>query len=99
MKAENLDNERLQDYFKQIKKSVLKKFPNARTEINSNKEFYVVDENGHRILDDILLYPSQSNSFDAWHMVNEAIKARQIIDKNNQRFSDDKICKISEKGE
>jgi len=98
MKAENLDIERLQDYFKQIKKSVLKKFPNAKTEMNSQKEFYVVDGSGYRILEDTLMYPAQKNSFDAWHIVNEAIKISQIIEKNNQRFSDDKICKISERG-
>lgn len=89
--------EQLKHKFKQVKRVVQKQYPNATTAVDLDGRFYVADENGYRILRDMNLYPSQRDVYTAWIMVQQVTKIETIMNRNNQRFSDEKICKSSEK--
>ena len=92
----NINIERLQHNFQKIKKSIKKKFPDAVTRVDENGNYFIADGNG-RLLKDLELYPSQENVYDAWYVADHAIKVEKIIERNSERFSDDKIYKSMEK--
>lgn len=90
-KISNIEEVRVR--FRKIKKIVQKQYPGASTKIDAFGKYYVTNNRGFRILEDTLLYPAQDNVYDAWYIVSVASKFEKIIEANNRRFSDEKICK------
>ena len=97
MESARMNIEKLRENFKKIKKSVLKKFPGATLAVDFEGKYYIKDVNNYRILDDMLLYPSQKSVYDAWRIVDTVTKVEKIIGANTKIFSDEKICKQSGK--
>ena len=93
MISSRLGIEELRTNFKKIKKAVLKKFPGAKTTTDANGNYYIEDENGFRIIADLVLFPSQRSVYDAWYVVDHVSKIEKIVKSNSKRFSDDRIFK------
>lgn len=64
--------------FKSIKRRVLKKYPNATTQVNSNGEYFVSDGQGSTIGSDFMI-PPQSSVQMAWYWANESTKLEQNL--------------------
>lgn len=87
-----LDNKKTDNFFK-IKHKLQKLFPNARVERSRSGKFYMVDENGYRILTEEYNIPDCNTIFDAWKKTLQMCWARVIVMRNNAKFSDEKIMK------
>ncbi|MCK9273175.1 hypothetical protein M0P65_06545 [Candidatus Gracilibacteria bacterium] len=79
--------------YQRAKRKVQKLFPNAKIKRDRFKNFYVVDKNGFKILQDEFSINNQLTIFDTWKKTAEMIWFKHIIEVNNQRFNDDKIFK------
>ena len=88
---------KLSDSFKKIKKKVLKQYPNASTKMDLNGKFYLVDKNGFRILKDEFNIPNCDTIFEAWSKTLSMLWAKIIVVRNNNKFSDERLIKQSEK--
>ena len=64
--------------FKSIKRRVLKKYPNAKTQVNSNGEYFVSDGRGSTVGSDFMI-PPQSSVQMAWYWANESTKLEQNL--------------------
>jgi len=80
------------EYYKN-KKNVQKLFPNAKIKIDKFKKFYIVDQNGFKILKDEFSINNQLTIFDTWKKTAEMVWFKHIVEVNNARFSDEKIFK------
>ena len=111
------------DKFQKIKKTVQKKYPNAKTMMDNSGKYYVATEDGRDIcnilisqtmnsykfdqtegasfgLDDfnaalnkVATIPHSKTIIDAWKQAEVAIKSYHVVDRNNSKFSDEKIMK------
>ena len=111
------------DSFLQDKKKVLKKYPNAKTIMDSNGKYYVATEDGRDIcniqisqtihkyqfdqtegygegldsfnatLNKVATIPHSETIIGAWQQAEVAIKSYHVVDRNNSKFSDEKIMK------
>ena len=77
--------------FMKYKNYALKKFPEARLEMNLEGKFYVVDERGARILRDEYYMPEAETPFQAWKNTHDILWSKNIVDRNNRKFSDERI--------
>ena len=115
MNIENISKER----FLEAKKKVTKKYPNAKTIMDPNGQYYVATENGRDInnlqvsqaingynfendddlygfnktLDKVCEIPHSSSVKEAWLKTEVAIKSYHVVDRNSNKFSDDKVMK------
>ena len=115
MNVNNISKER----FLKAKKKVTKKYPGARTIMDSNGQYYVATENGRDInnlqigqtinsygfdddsdlygfnsaLDKLTTIPHSTTVKEAWMKTEVAIKSYHVVDRNNSKFSDDKVMK------
>lgn len=85
--------------FNRLKKKVLKKFPNAKTQVTNSGQYYVSDGMGGYIGDDFMI-PPQSNVIDAWKWAAESVRVTQNInrthpDKVNMSFDEKKFNRVS----
>lgn len=84
--------------FKSLKKRVLKKYPNAKTQMR-NGGYYVSDGEGSTIGADFMI-PPQSSVQMAWYWANESTKLEQNLkrthpDKTGMSFDEKKFDRIS----
>ena len=111
------------EQFLKTKKKVLKKYPNAKTIMDSNGKYYVATEDGRDIcniqisqtihkyqfdqtegygegldsfnakLNQIATIPHADTVMKAWSQAEVAIRSNHIVNRNNGKFSDEKIMK------
>ena len=115
MRVDNISKER----FLEAKKKVTKKYPNAKTIMDPNGQYYVATENGRDInnlqvsqaingynfendddlygfnktLDKVCEIPHSSSVKEAWLKTEVAIKSYHVVERNSNKFSDDKVMK------
>src|SRR5210317_319548 len=85
--------------FKSLKRRVLKKYPNATTQLNSSGLYYVSDGMGSTICSDFMI-PPQTSVQMAWHWANECVKLEQNLRrthplKHDMEFNEKKFDRIS----
>lgn len=89
----------LKKKFNQLKKKVLKKYPNAKTKMDTQGKYYVSDGIGSHV--GVLFFiPPQDSVFDAWKWAVESIRVQQNInrthpDKYEMPFDEKKYSRIS----
>ena len=111
------------DKFQKIKKTIQKKYPNAKTMMDNNGKYYVATEDGRDIcniqisqtvnkykfnqtegyiegldnfnstLNKIATIPHADSVMKAWVQAEVAIRSNHIVNRNNGKFSDEKIMK------
>ena len=111
------------DQFSKIKKTVQKKYPNAKTMMDNSGKYYVATEDGRDIcnlqisqtvnkyqfnqtegygegldsfnakLNQIATIPHADTVMKAWSQAEVAIRSNHIVNRNNGKFSDEKIMK------
>ena len=111
------------DQFSKIKKTVQKKYPNAKTMMDNKGKYYVATEDGRDIcniqisqtvnkyqfnqtegyiegldnfnstLNKIATTPHADSVMKAWLQTEVAIRSNHIVNRNNGKFSDEKIMK------
>ena len=115
MNVDNISKER----FLQAKKKVNKKYPGARTIMDSNGQYYVATKNGRDInniqvgqaikgysfegeddlygfnktLNKVCEIPHSNSVKEAWLKTEVAIKSYHVVERNSNKFSDDKVMK------
>jgi uncharacterized membrane protein YhiD involved in acid resistance len=85
--------------FKSLKRKVLKKYPNATTQLNTSGRYYVSDGVGSTIGSDFMI-PPQSTIQMAWYWANECVKLEQNLkrthpDRTGMDFNEKKFDRIS----
>ena len=111
------------DNFLKIKKTIQKKYPNAKTMMDNEGKYYVATEDGRDIcniqisqtvnkykfnqtegyiegldnfnstLNKIAKIPHADSVMKAWMQAEVAIRSNHIVNRNNGKFSDEKIMK------
>ena len=111
------------DKFLKTKKTVQRKYPNAKTMMDNSGKYYVATEDGRDIcyilisqtmnsykfdqtegahfgldnfnatLNKVATIPHSKTIIDAWKQAEVAIKSYHVVDRNNSKFSDEKIMK------
>ena len=111
------------DKFQKIKKTIQKKYPNAKTMMDNNGKYYVATEDGRDIcniqisqtinkykfnqtegyiegldnfnstLNKVAKIPHADSVMKAWLQTEVAIRSNHIVNRNNGKFSDEKIMK------
>ena len=121
MKINNISQER----FLKAKKGILKKYPNAKTMVDSEGKYYVATESGrdicnlqvgntlnnfsfdktenwdtdyemqrfNSVLNNIVTIPHSNSVKEAWLKTEVAIKSYHVVNRNSNKFSDEKIMK------
>ena len=115
MQANNISQER----FLEAKKKVTKKYPDARTMVDPNGQYYVATANGRDInnlqigqtmdaynfdgeddlygfnaaLNKVTTIPHSNTVVEAWLKTEVAIKSYHVVNRNSNKFSDDKVMK------
>jgi len=82
---------------KRYKKYILKKYPNSILKITGNKKFYIVDSKGYRILKEEYKIPDGDNPYKTWKQTYMMLWSKHIVDRNNRKFSDERIIKYKNK--
>jgi len=73
--------------FKRLKNRVIKKYPNASTQLNSDGMYCVNLGEGATLVDDYMIPPQKSVAL-AWYWVNEIIKVNQNIERTHPNRMD-----------
>ena len=96
------------DTFLKTKKKVLKKYPNAKTMMDNSGKYYVATKDGRDICNILISQTMNGYKFDqtegahfgldnfvidAWQQAEVAIKSYHVVNRNNGKFSDEKIMK------
>jgi len=111
------------DKFLKTKKTVQRKYPNAKTMMDNDGKYYVATEDGRDIcnilisqtinnykfdqtegaifgldnfnatLNKVATIPHSKTVMDAWQQTEVAIKSYHVVNRNNSKFSDEKIMK------
>ena len=77
-----------------MKRFIVKRFPGARTAINSAGNYSVVyGEDADSVVPAELLYPPARTVREAWNQAKSVAWFVNMIRKSNNAFSDDKIFK------
>jgi len=91
------EKKELQKNFKYYKKYVNKLYPNSVLKISDKNKFYIVNENGFRILRDEYSIPDCDSVFETWKKTYELLWSEHIIDRNNKKFSDERLINFKSK--
>ena len=121
MNVDNISKER----FLEARKKVTKKYPGARTVMDSNGQYYVATENGRDInnlqvsqaingfkfdqtenhntdygidsfnatLNKVCEIPHSDSVKEAWLKTEVAIKSYHVVERNTNKFSDEKVTR------
>ena len=124
MNVENISKER----FLEAKKRIVKKYPGAKTLMDSEGKYYVATKEGrdicnlqvsramnnhkfdqtedcstdgelyrfNKILDQVCMIPHSNSVKAAWMTTEVAIKSYRAVERNTDKFSDEKIMKKME---
>jgi len=119
MNVANISKER----FLEAKKKITRKYPNAKTIMDSEGKYYVATENGHDIcnlqignslnsfkfdqteycdtdyevdrlnsqLNKISMIPHSDTVKEAWLKTEVAIKSYHVVERNSNKFNDEKV--------
>jgi hypothetical protein len=80
--------------FQKMKRFIVKRFPGARTAMNSAGNYSVVyGEDADSVVPAELLYPPARTVREAWNQAKSVAWFVNMIRKSNNAFSDDKIFK------
>jgi hypothetical protein len=83
-----------QKEFQKVKRFIVKRFPGARTAMNSAGIFSVVYGDGAQpVVDPELLLPPAKSVREAWAQAKQVAWFTNMIRKSNNAFSDEKIFK------
>jgi len=83
-----------QKEFQKMKRFIEKRFPGARTAMNSAGHYSVVHgEDAESVVPAELLYPPANSVREAWQQAKSVAWFVNMIRKSNNAFSDDKIFK------
>ena len=85
--------------FKRIKNKVLKKFPNAATQMTTNGKFIVSDGVGNTLADSYMIPPQKTVSM-AWFWLSEIVRIDKNIERTNPNrkemvFDEKKFNRVS----
>ena len=115
----------VKEQFLKTKKTVQKKYPNAKTMMDNSGKYYVATEDGRDLcnvqisqtlnsfnfnqttecntdyevnrlnatLNKVCTIPHSNTVTDAWKQAEVAIRSYHIVNRNNGKFSDEKIMK------
>ena len=121
MNVANISKER----FLEAKKKITRKYPNAKTMMDSEGKYYVATENGRDIcnlqignslnsfkfdqteycdtdyemdrfnsqLNKISMIPHSDSVKEAWLKTEVAIKSYHVVERNSNKFNDEKVMK------
>ena len=121
MNVANISKER----FLEAKKKIIRKYPNARTIMDSQGKYYVATEDGRDIcnlqignslnsfkfdqteycdtdyemdrfnnqLNKISMIPHSDSVKEAWLKTEVAIKSYHVVERNSNKFNDEKVMK------
>ena len=115
MNVSNISKER----FEKAKKGILKKYPGAKTLMDSEGKYYVATEDGRDIcniqigqtintysfdneddlygfnaaLNKVATIPHSNSIKEAWLKTEVAIKSYHVVNRNSNKFSDDKVMR------
>jgi|TARA_Y100000593_G_C4220076_1_gene291350 hypothetical protein len=115
MNVSNISKER----FEKAKKGILKKYPGAKTLMDSEGKYYVATEDGRDIcniqigqtintysfdndddlygfnaaLNKITTIPHSNSIKEAWLKTEVAIKSYHVVERNTNKFSDEKVTR------
>lgn len=127
MKVSNISKER----FLEAKKKITKKYPNAKTLMDSEGKYYVATENGRDIcnlqigsvingfnfdqteycdsdyeldrfnsqLNKVSMIPHSDSVKEAWLKTEVAIKSYHVVERNSNKFNDEKVMQKMSKYE
>lgn len=85
--------------FQSLKRRVLKKYPNATTQVNSQGQYFVSDGCGSTIGSDFMI-PPQATVQMAWYWANESTKLEQNLrrthpERTGMDFDEKKFHRVS----
>ena len=89
----NQEKKQLQQDLIKFKKYISRLFltPTLKRNFDTG-DFYIVDGNGFRVLQEEYKMDC-SKVFDTWEKTYDLLKTKDIIDRNNRKFSDERILK------
>jgi len=73
--------------FKSFKRKVLKKYPQAKTQMNSSGEFYISDGFGSKVGDEFMI-PPQKDVAMAWYWASRTVQLEQNLNRTHPMRSD-----------
>lgn len=82
-----------QKEFQKLKRFVQKRAPGARTIMESDGSFALIDDNGEYVISNSLMLPPVYSVRRAWEQTKYALWYQNMIRKSNAAFSEEKIWK------
>jgi hypothetical protein len=79
--------------FQKLKRFVLKRAPGARTYLESDGSYILLDENGEHVVSNSLMLPPCKTVRAAWEQAKYALWFSNMMRKSNAAFSEEKIWK------
>jgi hypothetical protein len=76
-----------QKKFNKYKKYVLKLHPESTLHINSEGNFYLLDSDGYRLLQEEYSIPDCDTPYITWEKKYNLLWTKHIVDRNNRKFS------------
>lgn len=91
MKKAKLTQE--QKEFQKLKRYVQKRAPGARTIMESDGSFTLIDDQGEYVISNSLMLPPAKSVRQAWEQAKYAVWYTNMIRKSNAAFSEEKLWK------
>lgn len=82
-----------QKEFQKLKRFVQKRAPGARTIVESDGSFALIDEQGEYVISNSLMLPPARSVRQAWEQAKYALWYSNMMRKSNAAFSEEKIWK------
>jgi hypothetical protein len=73
--------------FKRLKNKVLKKYPNASTQMTEGGLYFVSDGTDNKLLEEYMI-PPQSSVAEAWYWMAETMRVNQNIERTHPNRMD-----------
>ena len=80
--------------FQKIKRNVQRKFPDCITGIDYQYKYFVKTPTGEDLLKKYML-PHSKTVRDAWNWLNEVIWTSSIVQRNNDKFSEERSTELT----
>lgn len=82
-----------QKEFQKLKRFVLKRAPGARTFMESDGSFVLLDDEGENVISNSLMLPPARSVRQAWEQAKYSLWYQNMMRKSNAAFSEEKIWK------